>query len=85
MPACDVLQALAQYAKPDPTFVPIKDRRTSRWHVSARQREYELLLTGPKFFDTRASKGGGGAVDLAMYILRANFADAVKAIRAAGL
>jgi hypothetical protein len=39
---------------------------------------FELLVTGPKWYDTRAERGGGGAIDLAMYILRLSFVDAVK-------
>nr|WP_254176670.1 hypothetical protein [Pseudomonas aeruginosa] len=37
-----------------------------------------LLVTGAKFFDTRADKGGGGAIDLAMHLLRLDFVAAVK-------
>ncbi|MBZ3343388.1 hypothetical protein IPR00_22095, partial [Xanthomonas perforans] len=38
----------------------------------------ELLATGPKWYDTRAEKGGGGAIDLAMHLLRLDFVSAVK-------
>jgi len=38
----------------------------------------ELLATGPKWFDTRAKVGGGGAIDLAMHLLRLDFVLAVK-------
>ena len=58
---------------------------TVRWHASARHRDFELLLTGPRFFDSRAAKGGGGAIDLAMHLLQTTFVDAVKALRAAGI
>ncbi len=80
-----VLNALAEFAKRDPTFRPIKDQATVRWHASARHRDFELLLTGPRFFDSRAAKGGGGAIDLAMHLLQTTFVDAVKALRAAGI
>jgi hypothetical protein len=30
---------------------------------------WELLVTGPKWFDTRAGKGGGGGIDLVMHLL----------------
>ena len=80
-----VFSALAEHAKRDCSFVPLKDRRTSRWHVCAQHRDYELLVKGCKFFDTRAAKGGGGAVDLAMHLLMVDFASAVVALRAAGL
>ena len=43
----------------------------------------ELLATGPKWYDTRAEKGGGGAIDLAMHLLRLDFVAAVKRLQAA--
>ena len=43
----------------------------------------EILTTGPKWYDTRARKGGGGAIDLAMHVLGVSFVDAVKQLTAA--
>lgn len=83
--AATVLSSLALHAKPDPTFVPIKAERTSRWHANAAGRDFELLLTGPKFFDTRAEKGGGGAVDMAMHLFRLDFKAATELLRRAKL
>ena len=40
--------------------------------------EFEILTTGTKWYDTRAKKGGGGAIDLAMHVLRLSFVDAVR-------
>jgi hypothetical protein len=40
--------------------------------------EFEILTTGVKWLDTRANKGGGGAIDLAMHVLHLSFVDAVK-------
>ena len=34
----------------------------------------------PKWYDTRARKGGGGAIDLAMHVLGLTFVDAVKSL-----
>lgn len=79
------LAALAAHAKRDAAFEPIKNRATSRWHVAISGREFELLLTGSKFFDTRNQKGGGGAVDLAMYLLRTDFRTAIGVLRCIGL
>jgi hypothetical protein len=76
-----VLAALADHAKRDPTFEPIKNRSTTRWHASVEGRDFELLLTGSKFFDTRADKGGGGAIDLAMHLFRADFKAATNVLR----
>lgn len=83
--AAVALMALADHAKRDPTFEPIKDRATTRWHANVHGRDFELLLTGPKFFDTRAETGGGGAIDLAMHLLRADFKSATGALRRKGL
>lgn len=79
------LAALAEHAKRDPAFEPIKSRATTRWHVAIQGREFELLLTGSKFFDTRNQKGGGGAVDLAMHLLRTDFRTAIRVLRDIGL
>ncbi|CCG39552.1 hypothetical protein [Xanthomonas citri] len=56
----------------------MKDKATRRLYVSLGNGVVELLATGPKWFDTRADKGGGGAIDLAMYLLRLDFVSAVK-------
>jgi len=79
------LLALAHHAKPDPSFTPITAERTSRWHANAAGRDFELLLTGSKFFDTRSERGGGGAVDLAMHLFRLDFKAATELLRKARL
>lgn len=85
LPASVTLVAVADHAKRDPTFAPIKDKATERWHATVAGREFELLLTGPKFFDTRAVKGGGGAVDFVMYLSRTDFRSATALLRGKGL
>jgi hypothetical protein len=82
MPSADVLTLLAIYVKADSTYVPIKDPRSRRWHVRTTCGEFELLTTGPKWWDTRAERGGGGAIDLAMHLLQLTFVDAVKLLAA---
>jgi hypothetical protein len=74
----DVLASLATLVKSDTTFVPIKDPRTQRWHVHTERGDFELLTTGPKWYDTRARIGGSGAIDLAMHLLGLSFVDAVR-------
>jgi hypothetical protein len=75
----DALALLAIYYKADPTYLPIKDPRGRRWHVCTACGEFEILTTGSnKWYDTRAKKGGGGAIDLAMHVLHLQFVDAVK-------
>lgn len=84
VPAAVALQsALCTHAKLDPTFNPLKCQSTTRWHVSAGGRDFELLCTGTKFFDTRAQRGGGGAVDLVMHLYGLDFKGAVERVRQA--
>jgi hypothetical protein len=83
--AVAVLAVVTSHAKRDRSFVPTKDARTERWHVAYGNNEFELLVSGPKFFDTRAKQGGGGAVDLLMHLSGNSFKVAVKALKEAGL
>lgn len=76
------LDAMGLYWKRDPDYVPVKDKNTVRVNVALGGGVVELLATGPKWYDTRAEKGGGGAVDLAMYLLRLDFVTAVKLVQA---
>ena len=79
MPSEDALALLAIYCKADPTYLPLKDSRSRRWHARTACGEFEIVTTGAsKWYDTRAKKGGGGAIDLAMHVLRVPFVDAVK-------
>lgn len=75
------LLKLASHAKRDPTFIPISSKQTRRWYATVDGREYELLLTGSKSFDTRANRGGGGAIDLAMHLFQLDFKSAVAKLR----
>lgn len=76
--AVEALQALATHAKRDITFHPIKAAGSERWHARFGSSEFELVLTGPKFWDTRQCKGGGGAIDLAMHLAKVDFKQAVR-------
>ena len=76
-----VLKLLTEYCKPDSTFVPVKNKHTHRWHAQTMGRHFELLTTGPKWFDTRAKRGGCGAVDLSMHLLQTNFKHAIGKLR----
>jgi hypothetical protein len=78
MPSEDALALLAIYHKADPTYLPLKDPQSRRWHAQTSAGEFELLTTGQKWWDTRAEKGGGGAIDLAMHLLHLSFVDAVR-------
>jgi hypothetical protein len=79
IPSDEALPLLSIYCKADPLYVPVKDPRSRRWHVLTARGEFEILTTGPaKWYDTRAKKGGGGAIDLTMHLLQISFVDAVK-------
>lgn len=78
IPSEEALSLLATFCKADSTYVPVKDPRSRRWHVCTACGDFEILTTGLKWFDTRAMKGGGGAIDLAMHLLQLTFVDAVK-------
>ena len=65
MPAGDALAFVAIHVKADPTYLPLKTDLSRRWHVHTVRGEFEILTTGPKWYDTRARQGGGGAIDLA--------------------
>jgi hypothetical protein len=81
LPAALLISLFAAHAKRDITFVPIKGKGTERWHATIGGREYEFIADGPKFYDTRAKRGGGGAVDLVMYLHDVDFRGAVDLLR----
>ena len=73
------MRLLAIHYKADALYVPVKDSHSRRWHVLTACGEFEILTTGPaKWYDTRAKKGGGGAIDLTMHLLQVSFVQAVK-------
>jgi len=81
LPAVTFLSQFAEHAKRDLTFVPIKNKATQRWNVHVAGRDYELLTDGVKFYDMRTKYGGGGAVDLVMYLFRLDFRAATDFLR----
>jgi hypothetical protein len=64
--------------KRDPDFSPTKNPATVRLHVAVGAGVVELVVTGARWYDPRAKKGGGGAIDLTMHLLGLPFVDAVK-------
>ena len=78
MPAGDALALLAIHVKADPTYLALKADHSRRWHAHTNCGEFEILTTGLKWYDTRARRGGGGAIDLAMHVLGLSFVDTVK-------
>ncbi len=82
--ALSVIQLLAEYAKSDPDFTPVKSRSTLRIYVEAAGHTWELLVDGPRYFDVQKRKGGGGAIDLVMHLWQVPFKQAVHMLREAG-
>ncbi len=78
LPSEVALARLATTVKPDLTYIPVRNAGSRRWHAHTPHGDFEILTTGPKWYDTRALKGGGGAIDLAMHLLGFSFVDAVK-------
>ncbi|CAJ3667105.1 Uncharacterised protein [Burkholderia pseudomallei] len=83
--AAFLLTVLCDYAKRDISFNPRANHESTRWHVTAGGREFEILCTGCKFYDTQSGKGGAGAIDLAMHLLRVDFKDTVRLLREQGV
>jgi hypothetical protein len=83
MPLSQVLDRLRDdgrlFWRRDREFVPEKDTRTVRLHVSSPAGlAWEILVTGLKWYDVRAGKGGGGGIDLVMHLQGGDFVQAVK-------
>lgn len=81
MPVLEVLSRLDAHFKADRDFVPTKALSTRRFHVGLNGCDWEFLVTGNRWFDTRAQVGGGGAVDLVMHVFRLKFKQAVALLR----
>ncbi|WP_286810978.1 hypothetical protein [Bacteroides sp. Phil13] len=81
LPLLSVLDGLDLYWTKDPDFVPKKDKSSIRINVSLGNDVRELVLTGPKFFDTRDEKfQGGGAIDFVMCLKKCSFKTAVAVL-----
>ena len=83
--AMAVLEAAATHVRVDRDYRPRGSNSTVRVHISADGRDFELLLTGVKWYDTRAKAGGGGAVDLAMHLFHSNFRQACQKLKECSL
>lgn len=79
--AVQALAALADHAKEDVSYTPRLSSKSSRWHATAHGVDFELICTSEKFWDLRAERGGGGAIDLAMHLFGGTFKQAVKTLK----
>lgn len=78
LPVIDVLDLLRLDWKVDRDFSPLKSHETIRLNVAVGSGGFELVVTGRRWFDTRAEKGGFGGIDLSMHLLKLDFVGAVK-------
>ena len=85
MESIHVLRLLADHIKEDPSFHPRSSHRTTRWHVYVVGRDWEFLCTGPKFWDVRMGRGGGGAIDLVMHLYTIKFKAATTLLKERGV
>lgn len=78
MPLTKALDVLGVYWKQDRDYKPLRDKSSIRVNVTVKDvRSVELLFTGIRWYDTRSKNGGGGAIDLAMYLFEVDFKEAV--------
>ena len=83
--AIDVLHVLAVHVQVDRDYRPRPPSSTVRVHTSTSDGDYELLVTGAKWYDTRAQKGGGGAIDLVMHLFNVGFRQACRRLEECSL
>lgn len=83
--AVEALASIADYAKIGVTFRPLKSAASTRVHATVGDPHFEILCTGPKFWDTRVKVGGYSAVDLATHLLSSDFKHAIAILRTRGL
>lgn len=81
IPCVQLFPLLCDHAKTDRDYIPLKNVHSERWNVNAGGHDFEILVTGPKFFDTRAGKGGGGAIDLTMHLHNLPFKRALRKLQ----
>ena len=75
----EVLNALCTYWSQDRTYEPKKNPDSKVFVVEINGKRYNnLLITGDRWFDLETKKGGGGAIDLVMYLKGIGFVQAVK-------
>jgi hypothetical protein len=87
LPLLEVLDMLRVHGKlfwrRDLDFVSEKNQETVRLFLSSPSGfAWEVLITGLKWYDVRAGKGGGGGIDLVMHLLGVDFITAAKLIMA---
>lgn len=79
----EVLSSLCTYVTQDKTYEPRRNERSQLYVAEVNGRRFNnLLITEARWFDLDAKKGGGGAIDLTMHLMKVNFVQAVKLLSA---
>jgi hypothetical protein len=77
----EVLEQVGLEHKADASYQPRRHANSMRWHVTVDAYVYELIVTEQQWFDTRAGKGGCGAVDLLMHLFSISFLESVHRLQ----
>lgn len=83
-PLLNVLKHICDCVKEDRDYTPrYPSTGSRRFQVNCRKRDFRLIITGEKWIDELVShgakvRGGGGGIDLAMYLAGMNFVQAVN-------
>lgn len=84
VPLLKVLSHICDHLKEDRDYQPLdSSRRSHRFQVNCQRRDFRLIVTGDKWVDELQprgtfGRGGGGAIDLAAYLMDLNFVQAVR-------
>lgn len=83
-PLIKLMSHICDLVKEDREYRPLdSSRRSCRLQVNCQKRDFRLILTGEKWVDelqprSTSRRGGGGAIDLASYLMGLNFVQAVR-------
>lgn len=84
VPLLKVIRYICDLVKEDRAYQPLDScRRSRRFQVNCQKRDFRLIVTGEKWVDElqprgTSGRGGGGAIDLASYLMGVNFVQAVR-------
>ena len=82
LPLLSVLDALGLYWKKDPTYAPRGNKSKIRIHLTIESSVREIIITGPKFYDTNDAKFSGGcAIDLVEKVKKCDYLPAIAVLR----
>jgi len=82
LPLCYVLDALELYWKKDTTYAPRGNKSSVRIHLTVANAVREIIITGPKFYDTHDARFAGGcAIDLVEKVMSCDYLHAVALLR----